>query len=195
MSIVKRAADLFYTFRFLKLLVTPWEKTEAFNLGLIDDTGKRDKSIKISTSEQKSAYTAFHRLVFNVKRLMEKVPGGSSRLASYAAALYLIKEKYGLNDKQLTQISEALEVSPEEILSEGSHWFLLENKVLAPGTYRLRNDKVLNETLDDIVYAKDKVRVPVDAYPVGDIFGLDVYEATHINTNKHVYITIGEIYR
>ena len=34
-----------------------------------------------------------HRLVWKLKRLMEKVPFGKSRLASYAAALWLIKEE------------------------------------------------------------------------------------------------------
>jgi len=36
-----RAIDLFVTYRFIKLLVTPFEKTEAFKLGIIDETGNR----------------------------------------------------------------------------------------------------------------------------------------------------------
>ena len=36
-----RAIDLFVTYRFLKLLTTPFEKTEAFKLGIIDDKGNR----------------------------------------------------------------------------------------------------------------------------------------------------------
>ena len=32
-----RAIDLFVTYRFIKLLVTPFEKTEAFKLGIIDE--------------------------------------------------------------------------------------------------------------------------------------------------------------
>ena len=31
-----RAVDLFVVYRFLKLLVTPWEKQEAYKLGIID---------------------------------------------------------------------------------------------------------------------------------------------------------------
>ena len=56
-----RAIDLFVTYRFLKLLVTPWEKQEAFNLGLIDEKGKRIKSKKIESSDEKTAYTLLHR--------------------------------------------------------------------------------------------------------------------------------------
>ena len=36
-----RAIDLFVTYRFLKLLTTPFEKTEAFKLGIIDEDGNR----------------------------------------------------------------------------------------------------------------------------------------------------------
>ena len=38
-----RAIDLFVTYRFVKLLVTPFNKTEAFKLGIIDDKGNRIK--------------------------------------------------------------------------------------------------------------------------------------------------------
>ena len=65
MGVIKRAADLVYTFRFLKLLVTSFEDTSAFKMGLINDKGKRIK--KPSTTEEKNAYTPFHRLVFNIK--------------------------------------------------------------------------------------------------------------------------------
>ena len=64
MGMIKRAADLVYTFRFLTLLVTPFEKTEAFKLGLLDAKGKKLKKAK--TAEEKYAYTPFHRFVFNV---------------------------------------------------------------------------------------------------------------------------------
>ena len=80
------AIDAFITFRFLKLLVTPFNKTEAFKLGIINDRGKVLKKYKtLERIEERQAYTILHRLVFNVKKLIEKVPGGKSRLASYAA--------------------------------------------------------------------------------------------------------------
>ena len=40
-----------------------------------------------------------------------------------------------------------------------------------------------------------KVKVAEDSFPVGDIFGMNIYEATHIRTNKKVYITSSEIVR
>ena len=72
MSIIKRAGDLVYTFRFSRLLTTAFEDTEAFKLGIIDKDGKRDKTFTLNTSENRSKYkdyyTPFHRLVFNIKK-------------------------------------------------------------------------------------------------------------------------------
>ena len=105
MSILSRAADLGYAFRFLKLLTTPWNKLKAYELGIVDEKGKNLKKAKeLKTPEEKSAYTIFHRLVFNIKRLLGKVPGGKSTLASYAAALYLIKEHTGMSEEKIEEI-------------------------------------------------------------------------------------------
>jgi hypothetical protein len=191
MGVISRAGDLVYTFRFLKLLVTPFEKTNAYKLGLIDDEGKKLR--KADTTEEKSAYNAFHRIVFNIKKLIAKVPGGKTRIASYASALFLIKEQNNLSDKNLRKIIEESGLDDLDFLAEQSTWFILENKQLAPGVYSVQGDKVLSETFDDVVKAKDKIRVSEDAFPVGEILGLDVYEAIHIKTNRKVHVTVGEL--
>ena len=191
MGVISRAGDLVYTFRFLKLLVTPFEKTNAYKLGLIDDEGKKLR--KADTTEEKSAYNAFHRIVFNIKKLIAKVPGGKTRIASYASALFLIKEQNNLSDKNLRKIIEESGLDDLDFLAEQSTWFILENKQLAPGVYSVQGDKVLSESFDDVVKAKDKIRVLDGAFPVGEILGLDVYEAIHINTNKKVHVTVGEL--
>lgn len=191
MGVISRAGDLVYTFRFLKLLVTPFEKTNAFKLGLIDDKGKKLR--KAETTEEKSAYNPFHRIVFNIKKLIAKAPGGSTRIASYASALFLIKEKYNISDKNLNKMINESGIDQLDILAEESEWFLLEEKQLAPGTYTLRNDKVLSETWDDVVLAKDKIRVLDNSFPVGDLLGLDIYEAIHVKTNRKVHVTISEL--
>lgn len=193
MSILSRSADLVYTFRFLKLLVTDFKDTNAYKLGIIDEKGNRIKSKKITNSEEKSAYNSFHRLVFNIKKLLAKAPGGSSRIASYAAALYLIKEKYELSDKNLEKLVEKSGVDILDVINENNTWFLSDNKMLSPGIYRVRNEKVLNVTCEELVAPKDKVRVLDESYPVGDVFGIDVYEAIHLNTNQRVYVTVGEL--
>lgn len=193
MGILKRAGDLIYTFRFLTLLATPFEKTKAYELGLIDKDGNRIKDNKVNTTDEKSAFTPFHRLVFNLKKLLGKIPGGKSSVASYAAALYLIKEHGNLTDKGLKQIIEKTGHEPIDFLNESSQWFLLESGAVSPGVYRLKYDKIVNSTFENIVKAKDQIRVEKDCYPIGDIFGLNIYEGTHLKTNQKLYFTVEEL--
>lgn len=193
MGIVKRAADLAYTFRFIRMLVMDWTSWDAYKTGVIDENGKRIKSVKLDDDEKKSSYTPFIRLAANVKRLLSKIPGGSTKLGSFAAALFLIKEKYNLSDKQLNKIIEECGIDPLDIMLESSEWFVLKDGMLSPGIYRLSEDKVLNGTYDDIVNTKDQVRIHDDCYPVGDVFGIDIYEAEHIRTRQKVYVAVNEL--
>ena len=197
MGIIKSAADLVYTFRFLKLLVTPFEETDAYKAGIIDGDGVRRKDFDFNKSENKTAwseyYTPFHRLVYNVKRFLTNVPGGKSRLASFAAALYLIRESYGVSESNIQKGLLKLGIDPLDLLTEGNHWFVLEDKRLSPGVYRVKNSKILNKSFEEKVNRFDKIRVESNAYPVGEMFGLDIYEATHMITNQKIYITAEEL--
>jgi hypothetical protein len=106
-GMVGGALNLFFIYKFLRILTTPWENTDAFKLGIIDEKGKiLIKKAKLKTIDEKESYTMMHRLVWKLKRLMEKVPFGKSRLASYAAALWLIKE-----EKNFTGTNEELQES------------------------------------------------------------------------------------
>lgn len=188
MSLLTRAGDLLYTFRFLKLLVTPFEDTKAFELGIIDEKGNRKKDKKIETSDDKAAWTRFHRLVNNIKKL---IPGG--KIGSYASALYLIKEKLELSHKSLVKIVEESGMNTDVFISEQTAWFVLEDRQLAPGLYKSKNDKLINSTCDALVNAKDQVRVVDNSYPVGNVFGLDIYEAVHVRTQQKIYVTAEEL--
>ena len=85
--------DNLLAFRVLYMLVTPFEKTDAYKFGIIDKDGNALKKSKdLKTSEEKDSYTNLTRLVFSLKRLLAKVPGGKSQLASIVAAYWLIKE-------------------------------------------------------------------------------------------------------
>jgi len=195
MGLVKRAADLTYTFRFIRMLVMKWENWDAYKLGIIDENGKRNKDTKLDSDEKKSAYTPFIRLAANVKRLLNKIPGGGSKLGSFAAALYLIKERYSLSDRQLGKILRECGVDASGLLAEENQWFVLEDRQLSPGIYRVTNPKLLNHSCEEMVWAKDQIRIEEDSYPVGDVFGIDIYEATHVKTNQKVFISINEIYK
>lgn len=193
MSLASRAGDLYYTFRFVKLLTTPWEETDAVKLGILDSQGKRIKGKKISTSDEKDAYTTFHRLVFNIKRLLNKLPGGSSTISSYAAALVLLREEFNITDKGIEKILKDCELNSDDFIAEQNGWYVLQDRMLSPGIYRVREEKLTKSFTE--INAKDKIRVLDQTYPVTSFFGLDVYEAVHMNSNQLVYITLGEIYK
>lgn len=195
MGIIKKGADLVYAFRFVRMLVMKWENWDAYKEGLIDAKGKRIKSVRIKTDAQKNAYTPFIRLVANLKRIIQKIPGGGSKLGSFASALFLLKEKYNMSDDKLRDALQEYGLDTSDILEEESQWFMLEDNQLSPGIYRVKEDKILNESYDEMVFGKDQIRVLDDSYPIGDIFGLNVYEATHLKTNKQVYVTANEIYK
>lgn len=91
---MSKLVDNIIAYRILKMLVTPWEKTDAYKEGLIDRNGKKLKDVKDMTSKEKNSFDYLDRLVFNMKRLIEKLPGGKSKLGSLTAAYYLIRECY-----------------------------------------------------------------------------------------------------
>ena len=102
-----RAFDTFITYKIISNLVTDWDDFPAFDHGIIDKDGKLlRKSNTLKTSDEKNSYTLFHRIIFNLKRLLQKLPGGKSKLASYAAGLFLIKE----------------EIDVERLLNEGESY-------------------------------------------------------------------------
>ena len=106
MGIIASIGNIYFVYQFLKKLVTPFEKTEAFKLGIIDEKGKILKKRRdLKGDEEKSAYNLSDTLVWNLKKILGKIPFGKSKLASYAAALWLIKEqgngKIFVNEKEL----------------------------------------------------------------------------------------------
>jgi hypothetical protein len=90
-----RGADLYFVFRFLRLLTMDFKKTDAYKFKIIDDKGNAlRKSADLESVKEKAAYTMLHRMVFKIRRLILKVPlVGKSILLNYAAALFLLKEQ------------------------------------------------------------------------------------------------------
>ena len=97
-----QVVDLFLVYQFIKRLSTPFEETKAYELGLIDEKGKRLK--KASTRDEKNAMTYYDRLIFNLKRLIAKA-GIQSRFVTFAAALFLLKEEQSSvkRDEEITE--------------------------------------------------------------------------------------------
>ena len=142
-----RAVDLLITYRIIKLLVTPFEKQEAFKYGIIDKDGKvlrKNKTLKLE--KERKAYTILHRFVFNLKRILKKV-GLGSRLGSFAVALaLLIKE-----NKEYEQ-----------------HKVLLESTIISYLKETNQYENLLNE--------QGEVKSSYEQEPVMTCFGIDIYE-------------------
>ena len=88
---MSKAVDLYLVYEFIKRLSTPFEETEAYALGIIDAEGKVIK--KTRTREEKDAFTPFDKLIFNLKKLLKRVTGIYRRLATFTAALFLLREE------------------------------------------------------------------------------------------------------
>jgi len=192
MGVVSRTADLFYAFRFLKLLVTPWDKTGAFEQGIVDENGKSLKKAKeLTTPQEKEVFTVFHRLVFNIKRLLNKVPFGKSKLASYAAALFLIKENTNLTEEEIREVLEEILGDLDESLNESV--FYIKDEVLNPGRYKLTAEMASTTTGEIIANPGDMVQCKSHSLPFGRIFDTPIYEVTHLATKQKLYISSGDI--
>lgn len=92
---MSRVVDNITAFRILKMLITPFHETDAYHLGIIDIHGKALRKVNsLATAAEKDAYTYLHRLVFSLKKIINRLPGGENRLKSLVAALWLVKEQY-----------------------------------------------------------------------------------------------------
>ena len=121
---MSRAIDLIITYRVVKMLVTPFKKFKAFELGIIDDEGKVLRKFKTVKGSERKHYTMLHRFVFNLKRILQKV-GLGSRLGSFAVALaLLIKE-----DKTYAQHKDSIESAVITYLKEENLYNMLLNEV------------------------------------------------------------------
>jgi len=108
--------DLLLVYQFIKRLTTPFNKTEAYKLGIIDEKGKKIRSPE--TKAENNSYGYYDRMVFNLKKLLEKLPGGSSKFASYAAALFLIKEGHTQKEFSEDELVQGLYESMELLEAE-----------------------------------------------------------------------------
>jgi hypothetical protein len=97
--------DNLIAFRVLSMLVTPFEKTKAYKLGLIDQNGSPQKKIKDMSYTEKDAYTMLHRLTFRLRKIMQKIPLLNTKIGNLAAAYFLVRECIN-NSKSSTNLEE-----------------------------------------------------------------------------------------
>ena len=125
---MSRIVDNLIAYKVLRMLVTNFTDTEAFKLGIIDAKGKNlRKANTLTTTEEKDAYNFLNRLVFNMKKIINKLPGGEHKTKSLVAALWLVKETYESGsrstammqekfDKLITMLDNRVSLVEEELL-------------------------------------------------------------------------------
>jgi len=107
---MSRVVDNLIAYKVLSMLVKPFEDSDAYKLGIIDNKGKvLKKSSELKTTKEKDAYNYLTRLVFNMKRIINKLPGGESKLRNLVAAFWLIKESYETGNRSTSQMKLKLE--------------------------------------------------------------------------------------
>ena len=199
-----RAIDLFVTYRFLRLLTTPFEKTDAFKLGIIDEKGNRVKlpkstkpAVELSTSELQSAYTILHKLIFNIKKLFNKIPGLRTKVGTYAAALFLLKDTFkesvddpDMFEKEFVKFLKENNIEMDDEISEEVIGF---GEVLPKGEYVLVND-ILNKEEENLSAKKgDKVIAYDDEAPLDTILGVEIFPIIHVSTQEKIYVSLEDI--
>ena len=133
---MSRVIDALVAYRVSKLLVTPFNKTKAFQLGIIDEKGKvLKKSKQIKDPKERNAYTLLIRFVFNLKKMLAKVGIRGPLGSSIAAALAFFKEEYGENPEVERQIYKFIK-------EQGFEFEISENygEPLTEGTYKVKHD-------------------------------------------------------
>ena len=199
-----RAIDLFVTYRFLKLLTTPFNKTDAYKFGIIDDKGNRIKkegsdqpAVVLATSAQLNSYTILHKLVFNIKKIFAKVPGLRTKVGTYAAALFLLKDtfKESVDDPDMfeKEFMKYLKENNIEFDDEISEEVIGFGEVLPKGEYVLVQD-ILNKEEEELSAKKgDKVIAYEDEAPVDTVLGVEIFPVIHVNSQEKIYISLEDI--
>ena len=206
-----RAIDLFVTYRFIKLLVTPFKDTDAYKLGIIDENGNRvivaDKKQKgilqrkrpkpLATTEEMAAYTVLHKLVFNIKKIFAKVPGLRTKLGTYAAALFLLKDtfKESVDDPDVFEKEFIKYLAEEgyEIDNSISEQVIGFGEVLPKGEYTLTNDILNTEEEELTAKVGDKVVAYEDESPVDTVLGVEIFSVVHLKTKEKIYVGLEDL--
>jgi len=193
---MSRAIDLLITYRVIKMLVTPFEKTDAYKYGIIDKNGKvLRKNKTLTIAKEKDSYTILHRFVFNLKRIINFIPGGKSKLGTYAAALgLLLKEGKDINMVELERdlykhLSENNLIKLDDDVKESVGFdYLPEGRFLIVDKLEDLNGTTTAD-VGDIVYTTE------DQKPFDNYFGVNLYNVINEDTKKQIIVSEDNIER
>ena len=193
-----QAIDLFVAYRFLRILTTPWEDQEAYKLGIIDKDGKLlRKRNTLKTDAEKKSFTLLHRLIFNLKRILHKIPLVRSKLGTYATALYLLKQHF------------AGQVEDEDTIEKAFSGWLVDNgyltkeeleesvigigATLPKGRYKLTQDIFAGNEGDIKGKKGDTVVAFADTPPTGSVIGQDIFVVIHQKSKEEIYVSLEDL--
>ena len=193
------AIDLFVAYRFLRILTTQWEDQPAYKLGIIDKDGKLLKrSTSLRTIDEKQAFTLLHRLVFNLKRILSKIPGVRTKIGTYATALFLLKQHFGGQVEDEDMIEKAFKTwaikngyATEEELGEevGGE----QSKILPKGSYKLTQDIFVGNQGDIRGKAGDVVIAFADTPTTDNVLGKNIYKVVHQKSKTEIFVSLDDI--
>ncbi len=153
--------DLFLVYQFLRRLTTPFKDWEAYKLGIIDERGNvLKKRRNLNLKAERDAFGVFDLMVLNIKKLIEKLPGGQTRIASYAAALFLIREhNMFLKDSEQINLNENQVI----LITEQIGYFLQEGQAYYTTIFESVKQKQTTEE-----------EIPTNSVSSGDVAGLGI---------------------
>ena len=181
-----RVIDALIAYRLLKLLVTPFNKTKAYQMGIIDAKGKVlikknqfDRKIPANKrAEAKKAYTLLIRFVFNLKRLLSKVGVRGPLGSAAAAAIAFFREENQYNPEIEKQVYKY-------ITEQGFEFEVSENygDPIPHGNYTVNRD-IYDLEGDVVINSGDTIEYKED---IQTIMGYDVFKY------KEVYLTTEDL--
>ena len=193
-----QAIDLFVAYRFLRILTTPWEDQEAYKLGIIDKDGKLlRKRNTLKTDAEKKSFTLLHRLIFNLKRILHKIPVVRSKIGTYATALYLLKQHFAGQVENEDTIEKAFtgwlvdngyltkEELEESVIGIGA--------TLPKGSYKLTQDIFAGNEGDIKGRKGDTVVAFADTPPTGSVIGQDIFVVIHQKSKEEIYVSLEDL--
>jgi len=174
--------DSLIAIKLIKKLTTPWEETDAYKTGVIDENGKILIDKKNRTKEQKKSYSLLDRLTFKLKRLMGRV-GLGSKIGSYVGAMFLLREqieRIGGNANEferlfMNHLKAHGKITDRTLFEESCYVYDQQTGPLTPGLYRVNG--FIHMIYED------------ECYPVGEVFGYDVFRSGHnVFTRNQAYL-------
>lgn len=188
-SQLNEQVDMLVAYKFIKILTTDFEDTDAFKMGIIDKDGNILKKRKDLKGDERTAYTIFHTLCWNLKKIMMKVPGVRSKLGSYATALFLLKEQHNKDNEKggnllVERILERLTDTNRDVD------VLFENTfepTMKPGVY-VACQEIVTPSFETIQEG-EIIIVGNEKLPLTELVSIPLYTAVHLDSGEEVIIS------